>query len=90
MIRHSALCCAMCCHIVPSHIIDPFHKWRLNLNKILYTSLASYLRFKTKDFLHECEGIVIQSKAPLMKRVYVVQKINYQGKRVNLANRSSN
>ena len=42
---------------------------------ILYTSLASCLCFKTKDFSHECEAkdvssIVIQIWAPFMQRVY--------------------
>ena len=55
-------------------IIDPLHKWRLNLNNNTWYILRLTLMFKTKKFPHECEAknvpsIVIQIKAPFMQRV---------------------
>ena len=42
-------------------IIDPLHKWRLNLNNCTQTSLASHLCENSFVWKHECEAKDVQS-----------------------------
>ena len=43
------------------HLIDPLHKWRLNLNNNTHTSLASHSCENSFVLKHECEAKDVQS-----------------------------